>query len=80
MKPDKWHLGGMRGPLHFLMTGFHLDKMPLGCSIGGKSKMLLKVLSTPLMLFGQKLLLELFGFLRIAIRTLQTYKTWAFAR
>ena len=30
----------------YYVTGFHLDQMPLGSSIGGKSKRLSRVLST----------------------------------
>ena len=56
MKPDKWLLGGKRRPLHFYLTGFCLNQMPLGNSIGGKSIRLLRVLSTPLMLLDRKLL------------------------
>jgi len=49
--------------LQFYMTGFHLDKMPLGSSVGGKSKRLLRVLSTLLMLFDRKsMLLKIFVF------------------
>jgi len=45
------------------MTGFHLDKMPLGSSVGGKSKRLLRVLSTLLMLFDREsMLLKIFVF------------------
>ena len=36
------------------MTGFYLDQMPLGSSIGGKRKRLLRVLSKLLMLFDRK--------------------------
>ena len=36
------------------MTGFQLYQMPLGSSIGGKRKRLLRVLSKLLMLFDRK--------------------------
>ena len=57
--------------MQFYMTGFHLDQMPLGSSIGGKRKRLLRVLSTLLMLFDRKsVLLKIFVFLRIALKDL----------
>ena len=60
--------GGKRQPLQFYMTGFHLDQMPLGSSIGGKRKRLLRVLGTLLMLFDRKsALLKIFVVLRIAL-------------
>ena len=73
IKPDKWHLGGKRGPLHFYLMGFGPDQMPLGDCIEGKSKTLLKGLSTPLMLFDKKIIVvELIClFLRIPMYQLQ---------
>ena len=57
------------GPLQFNVTGFQLDQMPLGSSIGGKRKRGLRVLSTLLTLFDRKsVLLNFFVFLRIALR------------
>ena len=58
--------------MQFYLTGFQLDQMALGGrSIGGKSKKLLRVLSTLLMLFDMKsVLLKIFVFLRIALKYL----------
>ena len=65
LKCDKWQLAKNLGSLEWFLSGSQFDPISLGSSIEGKSKWLLKALSTHLLaVLSQKFSLHLGAFAR----------------